>query len=48
MQMKSFGAEPVPQVPSDDKSLAILKVIKFYEDRKLAILLIFSTFKAPK
>ena len=44
MQMKSFGAEPVPQVPSDDKSLAIMRPIKFYEDQKLAILLIFANF----
>ena len=42
--MKSFGAEPVPQVPSDDKSLAILRQIKFYKDKKLAILLIFVNF----
>ena len=44
MQMKSFGAEPVPQVPSDDKSLAILRPMKFYGDQKLAILLIFANF----
>ena len=42
--MKLFGAEPVPQVPSDDKSLAIMRPIKFYEDQKLAILLIFANF----
>ena len=42
--MKSFGAEPVPQVPPDDKSLAILRAIKFYEDKKLAKMLIFANF----
>ena len=42
--MKSFRAEPVPQVPSDDKPLAILRPIEFYEDEKLAILLIFANY----